>query len=128
MGIGYGANYADLIEQDELNKIVDGKVDKLIEVLDNDLEIFAMDIQYDGDDLEEDLFFKAEKIYHEIQEDFQNKTGLELELSYHSQEDDGDRYDNVDGAYWQVYGMYELSEAGKKMQSVVSRRFYVTFG
>ena len=47
---------------------------------------------------------------------------------YDHSEDDGDRYDEVSGVYWSVDGMYELSEAGKKMKEYVSRKSFVMFG
>lgn len=130
MGMGYGANYADVIEEKALDKIVKGKVKELKEALgeDYDLESLAREIEFDEGEIEEPLFGKADKIYHEIQETFKKETGLELALSFHDSDEDGDRYDQVNGAFWEVFGMYELTPAGKKLEKKVPRLYYVSFG
>jgi hypothetical protein len=56
---------------------------------------------------------------------------LTLHPCYHG-EDDGDRYDEVEGGYWHVGGMYEISPAGKKLRTfgkdLAERKFFVTHG
>jgi hypothetical protein len=129
--MGYGANYADVIEDKALDKIVKGKVTELVKSLEgdeSDLESFARDIEYDDDFVEEEPFKKAEKIYHDIQKTFEKETGLEVYLGFHDSDNAGDRYDGVSGVYWYVQGMYELTPAGKKLEKVVSRQHFVTYG
>ena len=53
---------------------------------------------------------------------------LDLFIGYHSAQDEGDRYDEVDGAFWAVAGLYQLSPAGQKLGNKMERRSFVTFG
>ena len=54
--------------------------------------------------------------------------GLILDIDFHDKEGDGDRYDEVDGVFFTVGGMYGLTPAGKKFNDVVTRKFYTTWG
>lgn len=63
-----------------------------------------------------------------LREAFTKKTGLTLYLGFHNSSDEGDRYDEVKGAYWGVGGMYELTKAGKEMDKYVDRRMFVQYG
>ena len=53
---------------------------------------------------------------------------LELSIGYHDAAQDGDRYDEVNGVFWAVDGLYQLSPAGRKFGTKVRRKFFVTFG
>ena len=73
-------------------------------------------------------------LYIKLKDAFERETnGLTLWLCYHN-EDEGDRYDDVRGAFWTVGGMYVMSEQGKALNDKVGRgnqvqtNFYVTFG
>lgn len=128
MSMGYGAGYADVIDQDNVRKFVKKEFDIFmgcIEGCELDLETFAH--YADTDNLEgydEDLV----KAYENLCEAFEKKKGLSLHLNCHSKSDEGDRYDGVDGAYWSVGGMYQLTSAGKKMKNYVDRKMFVQFG
>jgi hypothetical protein len=54
--------------------------------------------------------------------------GLKLFIGYHDSESSGGAYDGVDGVYWVVDGMYELSSAGRKCQEFVERKHFVQWG
>ena len=58
----------------------------------------------------------------------QARAQSELLESYHDKEEDGDRYDEVDGIFWSVCGVWELTKAGKKMEKYISRKFWTNFG
>ena len=58
---------------------------------------------------------------------FHQLTGLELGVDYHDPEDGGP-YDEVEGVFLFVEGMYEVSPAGRPFVGVVERRSWVTFG
>lgn len=156
MGSGYGANAADVIEEKDIKKV--GKCKKLFAALEDALgEEFGIDdlaqqIQSNGDiDSAIEEMFPAEEGRSEIENqsraisgnlvktayeglcsEFKKLTGLTIELSYHSQEDDGDRYDDVSGAYWDVWGWYCVSPQAKKAQKKykikVETKGFVTFG
>ena len=55
-------------------------------------------------------------------------TGLELFIGHHSQSDDGDCYDEVDGVFFAVGGLYQLTPAGTKFADRIERRFFVAYG
>jgi len=125
MGMGYAANYAEVIEDKNVGVIcpVEHRAFMVsLKAHDMTLDEFACNLSIDegnGIELEND--------YDKVCEEFHNKTGLHLSLGYHSR-DDGDRYDDVTDGFWQVEGMYELSEAGKKLEHLVQLKWYVTFG
>jgi hypothetical protein len=136
MGMGYGANYADAISEAGIKKIVGNELfNKFIEVVEAD-EDMGMDevanaLQYeDSDEMTNKEITEA---YSELVKVFNEKTGLELSIGYHDEEQ-GDRYDDMQGIYWSVGGMYDLTPEGKKLQEVlgeknqVERQFFVTFG
>lgn len=54
--------------------------------------------------------------------------GLELFIGHHSQSDDGDCYDEVDGVFFAVGGVYQLTPAGTQFQDRIERKFFVAFG
>ena len=56
-------------------------------------------------------------------------SGLTLSLEYHDQENQGDRYDEVDGAYWAIDGLYVLSKGARKLGAKnFERKFFVNYG
>jgi hypothetical protein len=70
---------------------------------------------------------KVAELYAKLLDTFNKNTGLELFLCYHD-EDDGDVYDEINGHFWHVEGVYQMTEAGEKFHDVIERKFYVTFG
>jgi hypothetical protein len=94
MGMGYGANYADVVEEafvkKHARKEFNGFMKAIDKHLDGDLQSFYdLEIQGSGDAGKE-----VTHAYHLLQEAFEKKTGLNLELDYHG-DDEGDRYDDV---------------------------------
>ncbi len=128
MGMGYGSNYADVVKEDAIRKFCPKEYKDLLK------EIKKADITFEDfaqmvacDDISDDDKDMADAL-EALMNAFEAKTGLGLELGYHSSEDSGDRYDDIDGAYWNVDGMYQLTPEGKKMDKFVDRKFFVTFG
>ena len=134
MGMGYGANYADVIEGRSVQEICPEEFqafEKALGVAGMHIETYATAIYFDDadpNDLEQEEFMHINLAYKQLQKAFYNATNLDIWLDFHNSEDNGDRYDDVKGYYWAVDGMYQLTEAGKKMQDKVGRKFYVTFG
>ena len=131
MGMGYGANFAETIEEDSIAKLCPKKYEAYSDTLeDSDIQTnlneFAMEAGQGGDLSEFDK--QLVKAYEQLCNAFHKKTGLYLNINYHSSKDDGDRYDEVDEFFWEVSGMYTLTKAGKKMKKYVERKFFVTFG
>lgn len=63
--------------------------------------------------------------FETLTEMFEAATGLSLSLGFHDSETQGSGYDEVDGVYWAVGGMFELTAAGKKMEQYVQRKQWV---
>lgn len=127
--MGYGCNFADVIDEKDIKRFCKKEYNKFMSSLGEDyqtvLDSFASlaecgDIEnYSGEILDS---------YKKLKKAFEKKTGLSLFIGYHDCDNDGDRYDEVDGTYWGVDGMYKMTDAGKKMRKYVSRKMWVTFG
>ena len=144
MSMGYGANYADVIKTETLATIVGDKalVDDFVKKYEKyepdndgmdylDLNDTLNDGKLRKDDSEElvDLY----NAWVRLAGSFKKETGLDLFVDYHSREDEGDRYDEVDGMFISVCGLYQPTEKYKKLKEkfgddVVERKFYVSFG
>ena len=128
MGMGHAAAYADVIEQDSVKKICPVSYSEFLDALggdDCDIEEFAMEYQFDS---AEDFAPTAFETFGILQANFECDTGLGLGIAHHQSDECGDRYDEVDGTYFYVNGMYELSEGGKKLENLVQRKTFVQFG
>lgn len=134
MGMGYGANYADIVSQEFVEETAPMEFANFLQALENveaNLDSFAQDTQNDGmfgEDEETDYGDEVDQAFDALVNKFQEVTGLSLTLNYHNRDDEGDRYDDVDGIYWEVGGVYELSEAGKRYQDEITRCTFVVFG
>lgn len=136
MGMGFGANFADVMEWDEIKKIVPNEAKALQDAMDCakiDMDSFCQCIQHSewgfaGLDNESNQVAKIESCWESLFFAFKKQTdGLELCPMFHSN-DDGDRYDDVSGGFFHVEGVYQQTPAGERFASKIERRFYVTFG
>ena len=112
MGMGNSAAYADVIEESELIKIgTCGKLLKKLQLLKSDEcdnILIALAQGYDLCELGDKSFEK--KVYkasENLMREFKKVTGLDLSFGYHDSSNEGDRYDDVDGFFWAVEGMYQ---------------------
>lgn len=55
-------------------------------------------------------------------------TSLSLELAYHDSTNNGDRYDDVNGAFWLVGGTQDWTPAGKALEKSIKHVQWVSFG
>ena len=126
--MGYGANFTEVIEEKNIRKFCPKEF--------KNLETAIANSDTTWDEVAQALCFSNEDelapnvliYYRQLRKALEKKTGLEIRIGYHDSSEQGDRYDEVDGKFWEVEGMYQLSSAGKKMKKYVDRRFYVTFG
>jgi hypothetical protein len=129
MGMGHAAAYADVIAEEEVKKRCPLFYQEFLDALeaeDISIEEFAMEAQYDnGESLSDKVAFAYGKLIGEFKH---NTGGLMLGMAHHQSDEYGDRYDEVDGTYFYVDGMYELTEAGEKMKDIVERKMFVQFG
>jgi hypothetical protein len=124
MSSGYSASYADVVTEDFINEILEkaGEPDLLTKFYDafSNGGITGDDIIYG--------FSGLQKYHYEwLLETFQQHTGLYLEIGFHDSEN-GDTYDEVNGIFWNVGGVYRYTEAGEKYKDKIIRSFYVTYG
>lgn len=125
MGMGYAAAYADTIEEEFIEDIVPSELANFKSALEKEkvsLEEFANSLN-DGD-YDAGIY----QTFNQLKLVFNAITGLELNLNFHDVEERGGRYDDVDGTFWSVEGVYEMSEAGKKYHDKINRSYYVIFG
>lgn len=73
---------------------------------------------------DKDLDAGTRTAWRKLRTAFRKATGLTLFVGYYDAENGG-RYDCVPEVYWHVGGMYELTEAGKKMKRFVKRESFV---
>lgn len=113
MGMGHSACYGDVILTEKVKSTCPKEYAALEAVLmerNSTIDDFAAEIRFETPAVE------LQKVYEAIQLAFEKEyPGLELNLNYHDQESDGDRYDDVDGAFWEVSGLYTLTESAKKL-------------
>jgi len=67
------------------------------------------------------------KIYEKLVKHFKQMTGLELSACY-TEEECACRGSEVIGGFWKVEGVYELTEAGRKWKSKITRKSWVEYG
>lgn len=128
MGMGYSAAYADVVSEDFVKEMCPDEYNKFMEqfddktVVDNvvfTIEYFAQNLGYSDD---------YNQSYEDLIKKFEERTGLTLWIGYHDIENDGDRYDDIDGVYWSVGGVYQHTPAGEKYKHRIQRAFFVNFG
>jgi hypothetical protein len=143
MGMGYGSNCVDVVDEKSLSKV--GKCKALLASLTKAVEETGagMDDFAQNFECEQDIDKAADSIteepeeqknivrlYNALVKEFEKQTKLGLTLCYHSS-DDGDRYDDVQGVYWAVDGYREISKAGKAAEKKgihIAHVGFVTFG
>ena len=130
MGMGHAASYADVIEENTLAKLLPVEYAAFEQALadgGSSLDDFAS-IQRGA--RRKECSVVSNKTFKALCDAFTRKfKGLSLELLYHNVEDDGSRYDGVDGAFWHVDGLWVMSPGAKMLGGKNwERKFYVTFG
>ena len=135
MGMQNWSTNTDVVQRKTVEAIA-GSLDALETILalyGTDLDMFAYACE--GGDLcqksnwEESVSEEEDAaiclIWHKIESKFKEESGLDLSLMLISDEDTGDMEIGVN---FVVDGMYELTEAGKLMQSYVTSENSVTYG
>lgn len=130
MGMGYSANFADVIEDKDVAKLCPAEHKALMDAIEasgEDLEAFAADAQ--SDDFRDEFTDGVIALYKSLCEAFEKVTGgATLDLAHHDSENNGDRYDDVDGAFWGVGGLTRPTKAAKFLGKRVKESRWVTYG
>ena len=128
MGMGYGANYADVVETKFFLEHCPKEFKSLTKLL-AEYKLTWQEFHYIvRDNFEEAGDILLQVAYESFQVACEKATGLIPHINYHDCDEEGDRYDEVDEAYWHVEGVWDRTAAGEKYKNVVERKFFVTFG
>jgi hypothetical protein len=139
MGMGYGAGYAYVISQNKIKQVCPIEYKAFFKEMKKSevsLDSFAQFVdqgreleQFTDYDEASEVQGRLVDLWTALQTAFHKKSnGLTLELGFHDSDNEGDRYDDINGTYFSVGGMYQLTKAGKKFQRSVKQQFFVTFG
>ena len=132
MGMGYGACNAIVVDTDKLKEMnlssyyllmnalnkYDVSFEEFARAISLDDDILVLDEAGDQEVLCEDMTQDLLELYKALGLEFEKETGLHIYLIYHNSADNGDRYDEIDGAVWgldfhDVYKMTPEAEALK---------------
>jgi hypothetical protein len=144
MGSGTSAAYGDIIEYEDLKKIVPEELYRFTlagEEADLAFDDFARDAQWNrGEQLIEELVCydvsedgakAVSDAFDSLRDAFYEKTGMTLYVQYRD-DDTGDSYDEIDGGVWAVDGTTVESPEVIKMRETygveVERKFWTIWG
>lgn len=143
MGMGYAGWSALILEEAEVNKLNPYHYGKLLEKMQElglDLDGLAQAYR-DIDSISTPESFgltddSAAELFHllkDLIDAIEAEHGIRVYLGYHNHEDDGDRYDDIIGGYWEVdeADIYMLTPAGNALKEleISPRRLHaVNFG
>lgn len=137
MGMGYSGASAIVIDTEKVEGMNLATYQNLVNKLDEfDSSIGALaqaiDREYYIEDLEDEENDELFTLYEAFKEEFKSVTGVGVELAYHDRQDDGSRYDQVDGAFFALdyRDVYELTPAAKKLKETAGfeEKYFVVFG
>ena|SRR3990167_4860505 len=136
MSEGYMACYADVVTDDFVKEICPRKFNlfqemkhklELENVLSGEENSFREYLQSNEDPEPGTAAADAVGAYIALKTAFQKKTGLSLTLSWHDSDNDGQKYDEVDGEFWSVENVYDYTPAGKKYRNKIIRKTYAIY-
>lgn len=145
MGMGYGANYAQTVSDEFVKEICPEEHKAFFELIEkyklpvehiarnwnfvdfNDLCEYFDENLSDGEVNE--AVEKLNTASADLESVFKERTGgLLLGMDEHDSSEEGDRYDDVDGWFWTVDGVYQRTPAGEKFKDQISEVGFVRFG
>lgn len=140
MSMGSMASFAEVFSEDKLKEIcpeeykdfINGLVDCYANTNEEEeapevyLSWFVTEVK--NEDIEDEDFEKLLGFFEKLQEAFNEKTGLDLDVEYHSSDDCGDCYDEVDGIFWTVGNVYKMTPEALALKDSIERKFFVVWG
>jgi hypothetical protein len=123
MGYGYGANSAYVVDIDKLKELNLPSFEEFHNSIDREI------VQNIGffyvEELEQDIL----KLWGQLQQEFQDATGLKLYVGYHDSDAEGSKYDDVDGIFYYAENVITPTLAGSKALNcgLVERKWWVVF-
>jgi hypothetical protein len=138
MGMGYGACFEWVVSEGDVKGFCEEEfdiVDKLLNKYEVAWEDLAIAIRYDDviNELEDNQSDEIYFAFKQLVKKFKEKTDLTMDLGYHNRDDDGDRYDEVDGYFFVVNfsEIYQLTPVGQKAKEKgidIGVKTYVSYG
>ena len=146
MGMGYAGAFAVVLEEEDLLRIIPKELEAFnkakadFDAFENSPGFAAFATAKDHNDNVQDVpesqpeLVKLDKAFTKLLAAFKKQTGIKLWLGYHDQEEEGDRYDDISGAYWSLdfADSFPPSKAlktlKKKCKKYVGIQHFVTFG
>ena len=141
MGMGYDGYFAVVIEEADVERLSLTSY-RLLKIIMNKLEdelseydffyILGMGDLTGHDYISEARLNNLVKSWENFQDEFKAKTGIDITLNYHDSEQYGDRYDEVEGLFFELdfRQVYQLSTEAKELMKSVpfGIRNYVHYG
>jgi hypothetical protein len=138
--MGYGSCHSVEIDAKDVEKICPETykafMDLIIDKIEGlNLEAVAHadqteDWEYINEDITDAEIEEVKKHLEALKKDFEAKTKVDLYLCFHDSDDQGSCYDMVNGAYWCLGNVYQLTPEAKKLKETVDFNdvYFVTFG
>jgi hypothetical protein len=139
MSSGYGAAFAEVISSKLIRRICPIEYNAFLRAISDagtSLEEVAQHLATDSElelNFGDDGYAKRKqeaihKTWRKLQRVFKRVSeGLVLEIGYHDSEEGSPGYDEVNGAYFCVGGVYRLTPAGKRFRRSIRRKFFVNY-
>src|SRR6185295_12048573 len=135
MSNGFAGCQARIIKLDDVAKLCPIEARQFVEALaatGKSFDEFCQQSQYDELDQEDEVFGAVVAAWDALAAAFEKVTetegaGLQIELNYHDSENDGDRYDDVNGGFIEVTDYFAVTPAGKRFESVVQAASWVQY-
>ena len=137
MGMGYAGSSALTLSDEQVKKAVgDDLYKKFTDALEacplGESELFMYDFDIDDHDLSDEdraLVEACMEAYDEVMSAFKKATKIDITRNYHDTENDGDRYDDVSGGYWEVdfSSVYTKTKKAKDMEKVLGEITWANF-
>lgn len=135
MGMGYSAHHAIRMKTELIERLAPGEMARLKLLLSasnltmRDFADYVCET-WDFDEGDEAVMETALELYTEITIKVREETGLEPYLNVHNSASNGDRYDDVDGEYWEVdfSQIFTRTPAGEKWKEELEEIRFVSYG
>ncbi len=138
MGMGYAGSSALTLSDEQVAKAVGAELyQKFTDALEacplGESELFRYDFDMDDhNDLSDEdraLVEACMEAYEAVCKAFKKATKIPISRAYHDTENDGDRYDDISGGYWDVdhSSIYTKTKKAKDMEKLIGEVTWANF-
>ena len=130
MSMGHSACTAWTISDEDCAKVCKKAWNNMVLALGDknmSLDELAQHIDMDDYDIDVVPVYIMDAV-HGFRKAFEKKTGLSISLGYHNSDDEGDRYDDIDGHFWDLGGVTYMTAKAKRLGEKIKFSTWVTFG